>query len=106
MSRSHGECVMTRKNSATVKMPSEIRKALGPPPLMAGEDLVAYDRLTDLVATSIRPTNAPEWLLIRDIVGYSWDLLRLRRLKADMVDVAVVDTLRKIVRGLCEHDHW
>jgi hypothetical protein len=51
-------------------------------PLIAGEDPSGYEELCARVAAAVRPKDAIEEMLVRDITDNAWEVLRLRRLKA------------------------
>jgi hypothetical protein len=79
---------MSRVNGAS-RMPPAVRKLLGKPPLMIGEDPADYDELLHLVLADVRPSQLQEWLLVKDIVDAEWELLRLRGLKPAMLHAAL-----------------
>jgi hypothetical protein len=53
----------------------------GAPPLIADEDLSRYEELSARVAAAVRPKDAIEEMLVRDITDNAWEVLRLRRFK-------------------------
>lgn len=57
----------------------------GPPPLFDGEDPKSYDQLLREVSISVMPADIFEDMWVRDIVDLTIDVLRLRRLKADLM---------------------
>jgi len=58
---------------------------LGPPPLLEGEREAAYNELLARISGALHPGDILEDLWIRDIVDLTWDVFRLRRLKASMI---------------------
>jgi hypothetical protein len=58
---------------------------LGPPPLVEGEKEAAYDELLARISGALHPGDILEDLWIRDIVDLTWDVFRLRRLKASLI---------------------
>jgi hypothetical protein len=75
--------------------------ALGPPPLIAGEDGAAYDLLHGSVTAAVKPKDFLEEMWVRDIVDLSWDVLRLRRLKAQILTYCTAAQVRGYLKGLC-----
>lgn len=73
----------------------------GPPPLHDGEDSAAYDELLACVSSKVKPVDIIEKLLVRDVVDLSWDVLRLRRLRAHFNNASfrqgLEETLEQIV---------
>jgi hypothetical protein len=82
---------MTKKSSAirSMKMPNDLRDALGPPPLLKHEEADAYESLIAGVAASIDPSDDVEWLLVKDIVDYSWQIRRYRQFAAGLMNSGI-----------------
>ncbi len=74
--------------------------ALGPPPLIAGEDGAAYDLLHGSVTAAVKPKDFLEEMWVRDIVDLSWDVLRLRRLKAQLLTYCTAAQVRGYLKEL------
>src|SRR5215470_1036705 len=75
--------------------------ALGSPPLIAGEDRAAYDLLHESVTAAVKPKDFLEEIWVRDIVDLSWDVLRLRRLKAKLLTYGTAAQVRGYLQDLC-----
>jgi hypothetical protein len=58
---------------------------LGPPALLAGEDAGGYEALLARVSATLAPQDALEDIWTRDVVDLTWDIFRLRRLKAALL---------------------
>jgi len=58
---------------------------LGAPPLIPGEDARDYQRLLTEVINVMRPVDVLETIWTRDIVDLQWDIIRFRRIKADVI---------------------
>ena len=58
----------------------------GPPPLFEGEDSKIYDQLVTEIFNAVTPADILEEIWLRDIVDLTIDVLRLRRLKADLMN--------------------
>jgi hypothetical protein len=65
----------------------------GPPALLEGEDSEAYGDLLARVSAAIRPADILEEIWLRDFLDLAWEALRLRRLKAALVNGAVAKGL-------------
>lgn len=63
--------------------------SLGPPALLAGEDAGGYDALLARVTATLAPQDALEDIFARDVVDLTWEILRLRRLKAALMQANV-----------------
>ena len=57
----------------------------GPPPLFDGEDPKIYDQLLAQVSTTVMPEDIFENIWVRDVVDLTIEVLRLRRLKVNLM---------------------
>src|SRR5258707_10033707 len=57
----------------------------GPAPLFDGEDSAGYDELLARVSGAIKPADIIEEIWIRDIVGLTWEAMRLRRARVALL---------------------
>jgi hypothetical protein len=72
----------------------------GPPPLFEGEDAKAYDELLTRISTVVKPADILEDIWVRDLVDLTWDVIRLRRLKANVMMVNAHKGLSEILAPL------
>jgi hypothetical protein len=87
-SRSHcWRSVRTRRGppigEATVSKTTE--SIFGPTALFEGEDAKAYDELLSQIATVLKPADVIGDFLVRDVMDLTWEIFRLRRLKAKLM---------------------
>lgn len=71
--------------------------ALGPPPLLAGESEAEFLAFSKAVVSSAMPADAIEEILVRDVVDLAWEVLRLRRIKAALINVNMHHGLSKVL---------
>jgi hypothetical protein len=76
------------KKRDVAALDAELTGILGPPPVLEGEDLDAYNALHDRVCSAVAPADVIEELWVRDVVDLTWETLRLRRVKTGLVDSA------------------
>jgi hypothetical protein len=55
------------------------------PPLVPGESAADYKRLLSAVTDEIKPADPLETMWTHDIVDLQWDIIRFRRIKADLI---------------------
>lgn len=79
----------TRKAQAPT--PNQELAFFGSPPLCNGEDPAAYDQLLTTITDTIKPADILEKIWVRDIVDIQWDILRVRRIKACVINMAEED---------------
>ncbi|MBX9843185.1 MAG: hypothetical protein K2Z80_15390 [Xanthobacteraceae bacterium] len=72
----------------------------GSRPLLAGEDAAARDALLGRVSDVVTPADVLEEIWLQDVVDLSWEVARLRRLKADFLNSSAHRGLRKRLDGL------
>ena len=81
---------------------------LGPPPLLEGEDAAAYDELLGRISGAVKPSDIFEEIWVQDIVDLVWEVVRLRRLSANLMTAtahkAVQTILEPFVPDYCERE--
>jgi hypothetical protein len=78
------------------------RNWAGEPTLLLGEDARGYDELLAEVSRVLVPHDVIEDMWIRDVVDLAWDVLRLRRIKANLLRVRAREALREVLDRLSE----
>lgn len=69
-------------------IPREIRQLFGPPPLLSTEDPDLYERTFAGFAQSLRPRDALEWMIVRDLTDEYWELQRHKNFKPLLIEQA------------------
>lgn len=86
---------------ATLQPPVPPRPGLacvGPPALLAGEDAAGYEALRARIAATLAPADVLEEIWTRDVVDLVWEIFRLRRLKAALMQEAAYQGLADVLR--------
>jgi hypothetical protein len=86
--------------SAGRPQPAEQLAFLGPAPLIEGEDAACYDELLAKVSSVVQPSDILEHFWARDVVDLVWEGVRLRRLKAKLMNVAAQEGLEVVLYPL------
>ena len=73
---------------------------LGPPPVITGEDPDEFLELLDRVREDAKPNGIIEEIFVRDSVDLLWEIRRLRRLKASLLQAAAHKGLEKVLEPL------
>jgi hypothetical protein len=73
---------------------------LPPPSLAKGEDAAGYAQLAAHIRAAVAPANIIEEIWARDVADLTWDVVRLRRLKAGLYTIGASDGMAEILRGL------
>lgn len=93
------------KRDLTLPDPStlDLQSLLGPPPLIEGEDPVAYEALAARIRAAVEPRDVIEEIWVRDIADNLWETLRLRRLKAKLLHASAHNGLRVLLAPLINY---
>lgn len=80
--------VPTTKATTTSAAPdfSKALAALGPPPLLQGENAADYDALLAAISDAVNPIDIFEHYWVRDVVYFIWLLHRYRRYMTDLLE--------------------
>jgi hypothetical protein len=70
------------------QMPAAIKKLWGPPPVLTAEGQEDYWKLAVAMAQAVEPANGIEWIYLKDIVDYTWNIRELRKYQAQVIRVA------------------
>ena len=74
--------------------------AIAPAPLLPGEKEADYATITGRIVGVSRPRDAIEEFLIRDVIDVTWEVLRLRRIKAGVLRASMGAGVRKVLNGV------
>jgi hypothetical protein len=78
--------------------------AFGPPPLLDGEDIEAYDDLLARISAGAKPTDIIEDIWVRDFADLVWETHRLRRLKAALIKAETRHQLKEMLELRSEEE--
>jgi hypothetical protein len=70
------------------QMPAAIKKLWGPPPVHPSESQEDYWKLAVAMAQAVEPANAIEWIYLKDVADYTWNIRELRKHQAQVIRVA------------------
>jgi hypothetical protein len=90
----------TSSSAATNGAEDELRQLLGKPPLLRGEDADAYETLRARVRSSVKPKDIIEEIWVQDIVDLTWEILRLRRQKAQLYESSADRGLYEVLKPI------
>jgi hypothetical protein len=74
-------------------------------PLLISEDPSAYKALLATFADAVRPTDPIEWIFVKDCVDLTWEIQRIRRAKAAIIDITRKEALRSILESILEEEN-
>lgn len=91
-------------DASIVARRSDVQALLGRPPLVHGEDEGTYSELLERVQSAVNPKDVFEEFWVRDIVDLSWEVIRLRRIKSNIMVVAMRRALEEILAPIVNAD--
>jgi len=80
--------------------------AIAPAPLLPGEKEADYAEFALAIVKAAHPKDAIEDLLTRDVIDLSWEVLRLRRLKAGLLRGAISSSIYQVMCRLGYEDEF
>ena len=95
MTRSKKSLVERNPADSAVK---DILRLFGPPPLLSTESPKHFERILGGFITSVEPVGAIEQMWIYDIAVLVWEMMRLRRYKAMMIEKEMPEAFHRIAR--------
>jgi len=84
-------------------IPLQVASLFGRPPILAGEDHRAYESLLSSLVAEIDPKDSHiMWMFVKDIADLTWEIFRLRRTQAALIDVNSKEALIAILESTIE----
>jgi hypothetical protein len=83
-------------------IPPEIKRLLGKPPLIQGEDPERYWESMGLVAAALKPKDLIDWFWVKEIVDDNWESIRVRQLKGPIIDLESKRALELVLRKILD----
>ena len=81
--------------SGASQMPALIKKLWGPPPIPRTEDPAVYWKLGLAMAEAVQPADPIEWMYLKDVVDYTWEIRRLRKYKVELIAIQEKSSLAR-----------
>jgi hypothetical protein len=73
---------------------------IAPAPLLPGEQEAEYATLIARIVAVAQPRDAIEDLLTRDVIDLTWEVFRLRRVKAGILKASINTGVERVLDGL------
>jgi len=86
------------------EIPADLADFFADPPLLTNENRDTYFNLRSGLIETIRPTNTCEWLLTLDLVVLAWDIRRLAKQKASLVNMTWKQAICMILEAHTDGD--
>jgi hypothetical protein len=73
---------------------------IAPTPLLPGERERDYTTIAERIVIASTPRDAIEEFLIRDVIDLTWEILRIRRVKAGIMRASASDGVERVLAGV------
>jgi hypothetical protein len=70
------------------EIPAAVQEQWGEPPVLTSEDPNVYTKLALQIANAVGPDDVIQWFLIKDVLDLTWEILRLHRIKRDLIELS------------------
>ncbi len=100
------EAVVAATTGPAEIIPADIVDFIGKPSLLGTEVRADYDALFHRLAETVKPKDAIEWILIKDVADLVWESRRLRRIREGIVERETGQGLADIaeINLSCDHN--
>jgi hypothetical protein len=88
---------MSKHETTKSQIPAEIEELWGEPALLSFEDPQIYRKLLLKFVADFKPADVVGWMRVKYIADQSWEIRRLRRLKAQLIERRIDDLRRQAV---------
>jgi hypothetical protein len=91
--------------AGTANLPAVLAN-IAPPPLCRGDPVAPYEALLAHIIAEVKPHGIVEHVWVRDYVSRDFEVVRLRRDKADILTANAGEGLRAVLRDLGVEDYF
>jgi predicted Zn-dependent protease with MMP-like domain len=91
------------KSKSMTSAPAPPFRLFGQPQVLEGEDTAAYDELLARICAAVKPADIIDEMLIAHVVSSEWDVLRLGRLKWELIRVHALEALEGFLAKQLEY---
>jgi hypothetical protein len=85
-------------------VPPEVRALLGPSCIVVGEDPQLYEVLLARVGAAVGAKDIIDWLQIKDMVAWTWDIQRSRRIRDKFIRDACASLVFDVLWSAMDHE--
>ena len=82
-----------------VRPPKELEALFDNVPLIGSERREDYDAFFSAIAQAEPPSDAIDWILLKDFVDLSWEIRRERRIKVEIVKLNQTEVICDLLKS-------
>ena len=92
---------MNRSLAATkhIRPPKELEGLFDDRPLVGRERPEEYDAFFSAIARAEIPSDAIDWILLKDLVDLAWEIRRERRLKTEIIKINQTEVICDLLKS-------
>ena len=82
-----------------IRPPKELEALFDNVPLVGSERREDYDSLFSAIARAEPPSNAIDWILLKDFVDLAWEIRRERRIKVEIIKLTQTEVVCDLLKN-------
>jgi hypothetical protein len=82
-----------------IRPPKELEPLFDDPPLVGRERREEYDAFFSAIARAEIPSDAIDWILLKDLVDLAWEIRRERRIKMEIIKISQTEVVCDLLKS-------
>ena len=82
-----------------IRPPKELEALFENVPLVGRERREEYDAFFSAIARAEKPSDAIDWILLKDFVDLNWEILRERRMKVEIIKLNQTEVISDLLKS-------
>ena len=87
-----------------IRPPNELEALFDNVPLVGSERREDYDSLFSAIARAEPPSDAIDWILLKDFVDLAWEIRRERRVKMEIIKINQIEVICDLLKSTFDKD--
>jgi hypothetical protein len=87
-------------NASLISPPKELARFFADPPLIGQEKREDYDLCSSAIIAATNPSDGIAWLYTLDLINLTWEIMRERKIKADIVKSSETDVVALALKAI------
>jgi hypothetical protein len=82
-----------------IRPPAELQKLFSNRPLLGCERPEDYDAFFSAIASAEMPSDAIDWIQVKDVVDLAWEKLRERKMKVEIIKINQIEVICELLKS-------
>ncbi len=87
-----------------IRPPNELEALFDNVPLVGSERREDYDAFFSAIAQAEPPSDAIDWILLKDFVDLAWEIRRERRVKVEIIKINQIEVICDLLKSTFDKD--